>query len=145
MGHLPTAGMACLAAILLIGLKRLFPRCPNVLIAVAITSLVAWFGGYNGSMVGTIPSGLPALYLPSFEIDVIIGLMPGAMTLVLIGLMEVMAIAKTMAMQTRERIDINQELIGRGLANVVAVFHRVIPFRVPFSGRHRLHGGAKQV
>jgi len=121
-GHLPTAGMACLAAILLIGLKRFFPRCPNVLIAVAITSLVAWFAGYNGSMVGTIPSGLPALYVPSFEIDVMIGLMPGAMTLVLIGLMEVMAIAKTMAMQTRERIDINQELIGQGLANVVAGF-----------------------
>ena len=71
---------------------------------------------------GLFRSGLPALYLPSFEIDVIIGLMPGAMTLVLIGLMEVMAIAKTMAMQTRERIDINQELIGQGLANVVAGF-----------------------
>ena len=35
-GHLPTVGMACLAAILLIGLKRLFPRCPNVLIAVCL-------------------------------------------------------------------------------------------------------------
>tara|TARA_Y100001978_G_scaffold54188_1_gene48645 strand:- start:1785 stop:3530 length:1746 start_codon:yes stop_codon:yes gene_type:complete len=121
-GHLPTVGMACLAGVLLVVFKRFFPRLPNVLIAVAITSLVAWFGGYKGSMVGAIPRGLPSLYAPSFDMHILIDLMPGAMTLVLIGLMEVMAIAKTMAMQTRERIDLNQELIGQGLANIVAGF-----------------------
>ena len=121
-GHLPTVGMACLAGVLLIVLKRFLPRLPNILISVIITSLVAWLGGYKGSMVGVIPSGLPSLYVPSIDMHILIDLMPGAMTLVLIGLMEVMAIARTMAMQTRERIDINQELIGQGLANIVAGF-----------------------
>ena len=43
----------------------------------------------------------------------------GALTLTLIGLMEAMAIAKTIATQTRQRLDINRELVGQGLANLV--------------------------
>ena len=58
-----------------------------MLIAVAITSLVAWFGSYKGSMVGVIPSGLPSLF-SFFDLHVLIDLMPGAITLVLVGLME---------------------------------------------------------
>jgi len=121
-GDLATVAMACLAACVLFALKVVAPRFPNVLTAVAITSLVAWQLGYEGEMVGTIPSGLPAINIPPIDVDAIMELLPGAMTLVLIGLMEVMAIAKTIAMQTKERIDINQELIGQGLANLAAGF-----------------------
>ncbi len=120
--HEQTVAMAFLAGLLLLLVGAYLPRLPNVLIAVALTSLVAWGMGYGGTVVGDVPSGLPALRLPPFDLDAVVGLLPGALTLVLIGLMEVIAIAKAIAMQTKERIDIDQELIGQGLANIAAGF-----------------------
>ena len=46
-GHLPTLAMATLAFVIMIGLRRLDPRLPGVLIAVAITTAVSWFWGYE--------------------------------------------------------------------------------------------------
>jgi len=46
-GHLPTLAMATLAFVIMIGLRRLDPRLPGVLIAVVITTAVSWFWGYE--------------------------------------------------------------------------------------------------
>jgi SulP family sulfate permease len=46
----------------------------------------------------------------------------GAITLTLIGFMEAMVIAKSIATKTRQQIDINQELVGQGMANLVGSF-----------------------
>ncbi|HEX7343657.1 MAG TPA: SulP family inorganic anion transporter, partial [bacterium] len=43
--HLPTLGLAVLAFAIMFGLRRLNPRIPNVLVAVAVTTLIAWGTG----------------------------------------------------------------------------------------------------
>jgi SulP family sulfate permease len=45
-------------------------------------------------------------------------MLPGALTITLLGLMEAMSIAKAMAVRTRQRINVNQELIGQGIGNL---------------------------
>ncbi|HHJ17292.1 MAG TPA: STAS domain-containing protein [Gammaproteobacteria bacterium] len=45
--HLPTLAMATLAFVVMIGLRRLDPRIPGVLIAVVITTLISWFWGFE--------------------------------------------------------------------------------------------------
>jgi len=116
-------GMGLLATVILLGLrKRASGRLPYVLIAVVVTTLVSWLVGYGGKVVGEIPRGLPSFRTPSLDMRVVPELAMGAITITLVGLMEAMAIAKTIATKTRQQIDINQELIGQGMSNLVGSF-----------------------
>jgi len=74
----------------------------------------------GGQVVGSIPTGLPALRMPAFDLGVMLELFAAAITIALIGFMEAIAIARAMAAETRQRLDTNQELIGQGLANVAS-------------------------
>ena len=116
-------GMASLATVILLGLRnRRSGRLPYVLIAVAVTTVLSWLIDYEGAVVGDIPRGLPSFRPPHIDLWVAPQLLTGAITLTLIGLMEAMAIAKTIATKTKQQIDINQELIGQGMANIVGSF-----------------------
>ena len=118
--HWEALGMAALAAAILLGLRRrMSGRLPHVAIAVVVTTLVSWVGGYSGEIVGAIPRGLPSLRVPTIDLRVVPDLAMGAITITLVGMMEAMAIAKTIATKTKQRIDINQELMGQGMANLV--------------------------
>ena len=111
-----TLGMAAVALAIMLGLRQ---RHIRVMIAVAITTILAWLIGYQGAIVGDIPRGLPSLSIPNIDAALMWQLLPGALVLTLIGLMEAMSIARTIATRTKQHIDINQELIGQGMANLV--------------------------
>ena len=121
--HWPTIGIALLALALIVSIKRYSAQLPNVLIAVAVTTLVSWIVGFEkigGQVVGDIPGGLPSFERPHLDFSTISQLFGVAITIALIGFMEAISIAKAMAVQTRQRMDANQELIGQGLGNITA-------------------------
>ena len=120
--HWPTVGMAALAAAILLFLRYKFKKLPHLLFAVVLTTLVSWLTGFDGKVVGEIPQGLPAFTVPAVDLAILPHLLTGAIVLTLIGLTESMSIAKTIAARTRQHIDVNQELIGQGLANLVGSF-----------------------
>ncbi|WP_297527332.1 SulP family inorganic anion transporter [Thiohalobacter sp.] len=74
----------------------------------------------GGRVVGSIPTGLPALRMPALDPGIMLELLAAAITIALIGFMEAIAVARAMAAETRQRLDTNQELIGQGLANVAS-------------------------
>ncbi len=117
--HWPTLGMAALAGGLLVVLRRVRWELPSMLTTLAVTTLVSWLVGFSGEVVGEIPRGLPRPLLPALDAEILSQLFAGALTLTLLGLMEAMAIAKTLAARTRQHLDINRELIGQGMANLV--------------------------
>ncbi|MES9824693.1 MAG: solute carrier family 26 protein [Candidatus Thiodiazotropha endolucinida] len=134
--HGSTLGMAILAFAIMWGIRRYAPHFPGVLIAVVVTTLIAWLAGFNeagGRVVGDIPKGLPALSLPAFDVKTVWQLIPAAITISLIGFMEAISIAKAMAARTRQRLNANQELIGQGLSNVVASVFSGYPVSGSFS------------
>ncbi|MEW8459822.1 MAG: solute carrier family 26 protein [Candidatus Thiodiazotropha endolucinida] len=134
--HGSTLGMAILAFAIMWGIRRYAPNFPGVLIAVVVTTLIAWLAGFNeagGRVVGDIPKGLPALSLPVFDVKTVWQLIPAAITTSLIGFMEAISIAKAMAARTRQRLNANQELIGQGLSNVVASVFSGYPVSGSFS------------
>ena len=114
--HVPTLAMACLAAVVIVALRRLYVR---VLVAVAITTASSWAMGFDGQVIGEVPRGLPDLQLPVVDFEMVPQLLVGAAVLTLIGLMEAMSVAKTIATKSKQHIDVNQELIGQGLSNLV--------------------------
>ncbi len=83
-----------------------------------------WIGGAEQGIetVGTIPSSLPSFKIPDFTYDNIAALSSGAMVLALLGLLEAVAIGRSIAMYTHQKINGNQEFIGQGLSNITASF-----------------------
>lgn len=134
--HLPTLAFGVIAFTIMFVMKKYRPKLPNVLVAVALSIVASWlldFKGMGGSVVGEIPSGLPAPKVPVFDLDKIIKLLPSAFVISLVGFMEAISIAKAMAAKTKDRIDPNQELIGQGLANMLGSVTQAYPASGSFS------------
>ena len=72
------------------------------------------------SLVGQVPQGLPMLSLPSFNLDTIQELALPAVIISIVGFVESISVAQTLAAKRRERIAPNQELIGLGVSNIAA-------------------------
>ncbi len=87
----------------------------------------------GGEVVGAIPPGLPSLAVPKLSLDMLSALFSTALVITLVGFMEAVSVAKSMATITRQRIDPNQELIGQGLANIVGSFCKSFPVSGSFS------------
>lgn len=85
---------------------------------VALTDLQA----QGVHVVGSVPAGLPPLSLPRFDSTAWAQLLPAAALISLIGFVESISVAQTLAARRRQRIDANQELVGLGAANVAAAF-----------------------
>ncbi|MGB5339289.1 MAG: sulfate permease [Gammaproteobacteria bacterium] len=134
--HLETMLMAILALALMIGMKRYLQKIPNVLVAVAITTVLSRLIGFEqmgGAVVGTIPEGLPALQLPKLDLQIMVYLLGVTVAIAIIGFMEAISIAKAMAARTRQRLDANQELVGQGLGNIVSSLAQGYPVSGSFS------------
>lgn len=71
-------------------------------------------------IVGAIPAGLPPFALPSFDAQRWIRLLPPAVLISLVGFVESVSVAQTLAAKRRQRISANQELVGLGASNIAA-------------------------
>jgi len=94
-------------------------------LAVAVTTLIV--GGLRldaqgVDIVGTVPQGLPPFTMPDFSGDLILKLIGPAILISIIGFVESISVAQTLAAKKRQRIDPDQELIGLGAANLGAAF-----------------------
>lgn len=104
--------------------------------AITLTTLAAW--GFNLEMlgvklVGDIPSGLPDLTIPHFEIGIWKELLVSAALISVVGFVESVSVAQTLAAKRRQRIDPNQELIGLGASNIASAVSGGFPVTGGFS------------
>lgn len=94
------------------------------LLVIVLGTLLVWGLKLNQNaavkIVGTIPTGLPPITLPSFDVTLWQALLPVAVTISFVGFMESIAIAKSLASFRHENVDANQELIALGVANLGA-------------------------
>ena len=78
--------------------------------------------GKGVKIVGEVPQGMPPFTLPSFAPDLIMQLAMPAVLISIIGFVESISVAQTLAARKRQRVDPDQELIGLGAANLGAAF-----------------------
>ncbi|NQD95374.1 STAS domain-containing protein, partial [Pseudomonas sp. CrR25] len=78
-------------------------------------------------VVGTIPSGLPPLTLPPLDLALMAQLLPAAALISLIGFVESVSVAQTLAAKRRQRITPDRELLGLGAANLAAALSAGMP------------------
>ncbi|MGV3650517.1 MAG: SulP family inorganic anion transporter [Devosia sp.] len=112
-------------------LKRFgVPKGPSTLIVRAGPVLVigltmAWsvvmdLGAKGVALVGAVPQGLPMLAVPQLDFGIIEQLALPALIISIVGFVESISVAQTLAAKRRERIDPDQELVGLGAANLAA-------------------------
>jgi SulP family sulfate permease len=78
-------------------------------------------------VVGSIPGGLPSPHLPVFKFAWIGQMSGSALAIALLGLLEALAVAKSLALQTREKLDYNRQCLAEGLANLSGGFFQCMP------------------
>ncbi|WP_116597828.1 SulP family inorganic anion transporter [Primorskyibacter marinus] len=91
--------------------------------AVAATTIAVWLFGLGDrgvKIVGEVPKGLPPLTMPSWDMDMWGTLFVSALLISVIGFVESVSVAQTLAAKRRQRIVPDQELVGLGASNIAA-------------------------
>lgn len=133
--HVPTllVGLASIAATLVLRAGKralgwkLFPEFLVVVLGAGIATWALDLEAQGVRVVGDIPSELPRPSLPPFDWERIREIAGSALALALLGLLEAISMAKSIAATTRQKLDMNQQCLSDGTANLVGSFFGCIP------------------
>lgn len=125
--HLASLVLGCLTVLIILVIDGFTRRLPGSLLALILTgAAVALLGAdrLGIAVVGEVPRAMPQLTGFSvgwmFERDIGGALLVGALAVAALGLVEAISIAREISRQSGDHLDVNQELIGQGVANVAA-------------------------
>jgi high affinity sulfate transporter 1 len=129
-------GLASLA--LIIGLRFVAPRVPGALVLVIagiVASVVLGLDDMGLALVGDVPRGLPSLVVPSlsFIMDNVQVILAAAIGLLFIGFAQSAGDARAFASKHQYWIDIDQESVAQGMANVGSGLVQGIPVSTSLS------------
>ncbi|MFK8025918.1 MAG: SulP family inorganic anion transporter [Ilumatobacter sp.] len=121
--HPLTVAVGVGAIVVMVVLRRWKPKTPVALVAVAgatVISVVADLDDRDVDVVGTIPSGLPPVTIPTTsELGDLVGsLLPSAFTIALVAVLEAVAVARVYAREHRYDLDPNREFVALGASNL---------------------------
>ena len=136
--HAIGLGTGTILVVLLV--RRLIDRYKlpkmDMLAGLIFASLVAAYLGWSLptaggksliSTVGTVPAALPGFYIPQADMGSISKLLTGALAIALLGLLEALAVAKSIAVYTRQPLDYNRQCLAEGVGNLVGGFFQSLP------------------
>lgn len=120
-------GTVALALLLRLINIRYKMRLPELLLAlICMTAIVSsWRLDQQGiKIVGKIPAELPSFAFPDINMESVNKLGSSALAIALLGLLEAISMAKAIAAVTRQKLDINQQCLSEGVANIAgSMFH----------------------
>lgn len=134
--HWPTALIGVFSFAVIYGLKRYRPQLPAGLVALVLTSTLIWYFELHESgiaIIGEIPGGLPAFKLPLLDFAIVSSLIGPAVVIALVSFAETYSVGKAISSETKQKVNVNQEFIGQGVANLVGSFFQCYPVSGSFS------------
>jgi SulP family sulfate permease len=134
--HIPTSIIGILALGFIFGVQKFRKNLPAGLIAlVAVTIPIVVFElHFKGiAIVGKIPKGLPHPIIPPFDFKTVTSLIGPAVVIALVSFAETYSVGKAISSQTKQKVHVDQEFIGQGLANVIGSFFQSYPVSGSFS------------
>ena len=112
-----------LSLAIILGLKRVSPRTPGILVAVVVSivlSVVLDLPAHGVDVIGFLPQGFPVPSFPSSAVDDIPVLLVSAIGISLVAIGDTISTSGGFASRTGYEVDGNQELAGIGSANLAA-------------------------
>ncbi|WP_422360259.1 SulP family inorganic anion transporter [Reichenbachiella sp.] len=136
--HFPTLWISLGSLFILIIGKKLTSKIPLSLLVVLLGMGISYFlklDNLGVSLVGYLPSGLPEFSLPKLSGLPWREFLPLAITLALMGFVEIYSIGQRLQSKHKTEYDINpnQELVSLGIANVIGSLFRTFPATASFS------------
>lgn len=129
--HWPALLVAISSLLIILILPRLTKRVPGSIVALALGTLaVAGLGvpvETIGSKFGGIPTGLPHVSVPQFRPDLILPLLPAAVTVAMLAAIESLLSAVVADSMSEDRHNSNMELLAQGVANLIVPLVGGIP------------------
>ena len=129
--HLPTFLLGFGTLLLLVLFKKMNKNIPSPIVVVILGLLVSYLLNLEGlgiSIIGHIPSGLPSFQYPQLSYELVVKLIPIAITLAIISYTEAISIGKvTEAKHEENELKPNQELIALGFSNIIGAFFQSYP------------------
>ncbi len=117
-------------------LKKSRPNFPAGLAALIITTLAVWWLGLDEkgvAVLGDTPAGLPAFRMLEIDYHILGELFGPAIVIALVSFAETYSVGKTISSETGQKLDVNQEFIGQGMANLIGSFFQCYPVSGSFS------------
>ncbi len=108
----------------------------DMLVALIVASVVATYFGWSIpkpdgktiiSVVGTVPAALPSFHIPEIKFEWVTRLLGSALAISFLGLLEALAVAKSIATHTRQPLDYNRQCLAEGIGNLVGGFFQSLP------------------
>jgi SulP family sulfate permease len=135
---LATLVLGVISLAIILGLRFAVPKVPGALVLVILGLLASAIFNLDElgiALVGEVPRGLPSLALPSlqFIIENIATIGAAAVGLLLIGFSQSAGDAREFASRHKYRVDINQESVAQGMANVGSGLVQGIPVSTSLS------------
>jgi high affinity sulfate transporter 1 len=113
----PTAVLGVVALVTIVGLRRIAPRAPGMLLAVAGGAGAVVLFDLDVEVIGALPRGLPAPALTGLRWDDVGALAPAAAGIALVALADTAALTRSL---NRGRVNDNREMGVLGLSNVAS-------------------------
>lgn len=146
--HLITVVVGLSAMSLILITKKYLPKFPSALLVSVFGVLLIWstrWDLHGVEIVGYIPAGLPDVGLFTVSPELIKDMLPFALTLAVIGYVEIISITKELEEQEEKySLKPNKELMALGTANLVGSFFQSYPVSASFSrSAVKFQAGAK--
>jgi len=128
--HWTVLGIGGVAVVLLLLGERILPGKPVGLTVVVISIILATLAGLPAlgvPVTGQIPTGLPGIAVPTFGLLQFDELFPLAAGIVLLAYIEGVSAARSFAAKHGYRLDVRQEFLGLGAANLAVSFGHGYP------------------
>ena len=123
---------------MILALRFLLPKAPGALVLVVgglLASVVLDLGDHGVALVGPVPRGLPLPQVPSVDLVArhFFDIAVAAVAILLIGFSQTAGDARAFATRHRYRIDVNQESVAQGMANLGAGLFQGMPVSTSLS------------
>ena len=134
--HWPTASLAALTILVVLvcrGVNRRFKLLlPELLLGMISASVAVWLLGWNAAdtkvaLVGDVPTSLPSFGFPRLDWSLTSQLAGSALAIAMLGLLEAIAMAKSLAAKSGQKLDVDQQCLSEGMANFVGSFFQCFP------------------
>jgi len=106
------------------------------IVAIAVTTAAVWGFGLEEQgvrIVGAVPKGLPEIALPPLDLSLWMKILVPALLISVVGYVESISVALTLAAKRRQRVDPDQELIALGMSNIGSAVSGGFPVTGGFS------------
>jgi SulP family sulfate permease len=134
--HVPTLVMGLLAFAIIFVAKKYRATFPGGLVALILTSIPLFIFEWHErgiAVIGPTPAGLPHFLVPALDFNTMSVLLGSAIVVALVSFAETYSVGKAISAGTKQKVDVNQEFIGQGLANLVGSFFQSYPVSGSFS------------